>query len=144
MSQHEANTHLGLALSSVWPLLRQLRSAVAEATKGESNNMLPQEEEEEDEEEGNGKMLEDVFQGMRPEDLTGVPSGSDCHVSSETARARRRCGERAQHFGQLRSRLELFLYETFTALRISELFDIIVDFPDSQVRVLLELLVRPS
>ena len=30
-----------------------------------------------------------------------------------------------------RARLELLMYETFTNLRISELFDIIVDFPDS-------------
>ena len=62
---------------------------------------------------------DDERAGRAPEDYALAGAGSEAGEGGQTP------------FRQWRARLELLMYETFTNLRISELFDIIVDFPDS-------------
>jgi len=95
------------ARRSVWPLLSQLRSSVNSTQDGSAQDAAMRVEGE-DEEQGSDL--------ANPK--ASAPAGS------------------LNQFGQWRARLELFMYETFTNLRISELFDIIIEFPESQPALL--------
>jgi len=105
------------ARRSVWPLLRQLRSSVSASTQDSSQDETMGGEEGNDEE----QEQEEAGQGW---------DGFRGKASVE--------GSGRSKVGLWRARLELFMYETFTNLRISELFDMMVDFPDS-VPALLDL-----
>ena len=108
------------AARSVWPLLRQLRRAATEGDDASQDAAMEGEEAEGARQLGNDK--------KQWEGYSDTPTAQAGGASDETS------GSAASgwQFGQVRARLELFMYETFTNLRISELFDIIVDYPDSQ------------
>ena len=106
------------ARRSVWPLLRQLHSSVSSASPGADEVMAGEDDEGAD----------------RAED---APTGDATFAFPTASVAGGEAGGGSQTpFRQWRARLELLMYETFTNLRISELFDIIVDFPDSQPALL--------
>jgi anaphase-promoting complex subunit 2 len=66
-----------------------------------------------------------VEDGEEDDDRVGL--SEDCTESNEAPGL-----GAGSTFKQLRTRLQLFLYETLANLRISEMFDIIIDFPDSE------------